>query len=388
MKTYRNAYWSILLILFVVLGLAGPVPSAEAITYYLRADTTTITMPDGAVIPMWGFAEENAFGETNGVVQVPGPVLEVPLGDNTLTVHIDNNLPEPVSLIIHGQPTAMNPVYFTDGEGRQRMRSFTRETPPGNAAAVTYTWNHVRPGTCLYQSGSHIAVAGQMGLYGCMKKDAGNGMAYVGVPYDSEVILVCSEVDPALHEAVSTGNYGPGMDVTSTMEYQPKYFLINGESYTDAQAPIPAGNAGTNILVRMLNAGLETHVAVFNDLFGTVVAEDGYALAYSKEQYSFYLPASKTNDVIISPETEGIYPVYDRRMRFMNVNGSTTGMLVKLHVEESAELLGDYNNDGVVNIADFQIFQTYYVVGNPLADLNGDGMVTFADWNIMVNLVF
>ena len=46
--------------------------------------------------------------------------------------------------------------------------------------------------------------------------------------------MLFSEVDPMLHNAVATGNYGPGQAVTSTMDYDPKYFLLNGEPYYDA----------------------------------------------------------------------------------------------------------------------------------------------------------
>ena len=69
--------------------LATPGRAAE---FYLRADVTTKTMPDGQVIRMWGFARDTSFGANDGTVTIPGPLLTVPPGDTTLTIHLKNNL--------------------------------------------------------------------------------------------------------------------------------------------------------------------------------------------------------------------------------------------------------------------------------------------------------
>ena len=93
-----------------------------------------------------------------------GTNLSVPPGESTLTINLTNNLSVPVSMVIPGLMTAMNPT-FVGG----RVMSFTTETAPG--ATATYTWNNVNPGTYLYLSGTNPAVQVQMGLYGAVKKD-------------------------------------------------------------------------------------------------------------------------------------------------------------------------------------------------------------------------
>jgi len=50
-----------------------------------------------------------------------------------------------------------------------------------------------------------------MGLYGSVKKDYGAGEAYPGVTYSSELALLYSEIDPALHALVSGGTYDPAV---------------------------------------------------------------------------------------------------------------------------------------------------------------------------------
>ncbi len=81
-----------------------------------------------------------------------------------------------------------------------------------------------------------------MGLYGALTKMQANNRAYQGVDtHNSEATLLFSEVDPVLHDAVATGNYGPGLAVSSTTGYRARYFLINGQSYTNGMRNQLAG---------------------------------------------------------------------------------------------------------------------------------------------------
>lgn len=243
-------------------------------------------MPDtGQIVTMWGYAleEDKDFTTLEGTVQVPGPVLTVPPDETTVTIHLFNNLPSfngsspPASIVIPGQIATMTPVRNQDG----RIRSFTHETPYGTT--VVYTWTNFKPGTYIYQSGTHQAIQVQMGLYGCIKKDADERKVYPDIPYDKEVIIFYSEIDPALHTAVATDDYGPTKDTTSTINYHPEYFLINGAPYPSTPA-LPEVKATEQILMRFLNAGLETHVPLIQGLYMSIIAEDGNVLPYPKEQ--------------------------------------------------------------------------------------------------------
>lgn len=341
-RTKQKLLAVVMLLTMVGTSMGAP-KDKYTVEYYLRADTTTIIMPDSQMIVMWGFALDSAFGAEDGVVTVPGPQLTVPHDKKNLVINLDNNLGIPVSIVIPSQiNTTMVPVKFTDDKGRQRIRSFTHETEPNNTEAVIYEWKNFRPGTYLYHSGSHPAVQVQMGLYGCLKRDVaeakGNtpNVAYKQgnnlVTYDTDVVLCFSEIDPALHNAVATGNYGPGKTMTSPIDYKPKYFLINGQPYSSGLLPLPAGSTNQQVLIRFVNAGLETHVPVIQGFYMNVVAEDGYKYRYDREQYSLTLPAHKTKDAIIIPTAAGTYPVYDRRLRLTNAGTSPGGMLTYLNV--------------------------------------------------------
>ncbi len=125
-----------------------------------------------------------------------------------------------------------------------------------------------------------------MGLYGAVKRDFAAGQAYSGVPYDLEVVLLFSEVDPFIHAAAATGNYGPAGTIKSSVNYNAKYFLINGEAFSAGAAPIPAGSIGQNILLRFLNAGLQDYVPLTQGEYLSLVAEDGNLYPFAKRQYS------------------------------------------------------------------------------------------------------
>lgn len=303
--------------------------NAHAAEYFLRAGTTTVLLPDGNPVTMWGFAKDSAFGAMDGTVTVPGPQLTVMPDDPTLIIHLDNRLPEAISIVIPGQAIVPDPARMPNG----RAHSFTTETPPGNGAPVDYVWSNLRPGTFLYQSGSHPAVQVQMGLYGCLRKDYAYGQTYPNVPFNTEVTLLYSEIDTALHDAVASGNYGPGQLMTSTVGYEPKFFLINGQSYTNGLAPVPTGHPGDTVVLHFLNAGLETHVPIVNNAYLKLIAEDGFPYPYPKEQYSVFLAAGKTIDALFSYGADSVFALYDRRLDMMNASSSPGGMLTYLNIK-------------------------------------------------------
>lgn len=311
----------------LVVALAVGSAQAQQTVVDLKVGTTTLTMPDSQVIPMWG------YGLVGGDINVPGPVIDIDTTATSLRVNLTNELPgTSVSIIIPGlgMPVAegaVGPAVVRNPDGR--VRSFTHETGPGDTQA--YIFNNVKPGTYLYQSGTHPAVQVQMGLYGAAKMNEGLGEAYAGVTYDAEVQLLYSEIDPVLHEVVDAGTYGTSM--TSTVDYNPQYFLVNGYAYSNATSPSLTSEvaSGANVLVRLLNAGLETHTPLFQGLRVSAIAEDGNLYPTVQDLYAVLLPAGKTRDVLLSPP-DGRYPIYDRSLYLTNATASPGGLLSFLQV--------------------------------------------------------
>lgn len=432
-----------------------------AVDYYLCADTTTVTMPDSSVVPMWGFAlDDNANlidGCGTGVVTVPGPEISVPAGDFVLNIHLRNDIQtESVSVVIPGQPGAMTPVFFTDASGRQRVRSFTRETLPNTLS--TYSWMDMQPGTYLYHSGTHPQVQVQMGLYGAVVKPDVSGNPYAGVVVDNEITLLYSEIDPELHAAVDGGTYtactggfaacqadeAAGF-MPSTIDFQPKWFLVNGEPFTDKlQAShwvgtIPGLAGSYEVLLRFLNAGIQTHSPLIQNARWKVIAENGRPYSFAKDQYTLPLPALNTRDVVLTVadfDTPKSFAVYDRRLKLTN-NGSAFavgGMISFLMVDDDNDADGvpnfgdncvevpngplanndlggviqrdsdsdgfgnlcdgDLNNDyqnplnEVVNFLDLGTFSAVFFTADADADFDGSGLVDFLDLGLFNTMFF
>ncbi|HWQ92890.1 MAG TPA: MBG domain-containing protein, partial [Clostridia bacterium] len=315
----------------ITLVLAGQ--GARAADFYLRAAAVTNALPDGATVVMWGFAQEGFFGSETGKVTVPGPLLTVPSGDTVLNVHVDNRLPEAVSIVIPGQRSAVRGLERND-DGR--ARSFARETPGMNTAPVTYSWTNLSEGTYIYHSGSHAAVQVQMGLYGAVVRPAltsgSENEAYPGIPFDRELLVFYSEIDADLHAAVATNGYGKGKGIQSTIRSRPSYYLVNGQPYTNGVPPLGAFSDGETVLLRFCNVSMDAHSPVLDGHFLRLVAEDGKPYAYPRETYVVDLPAMKTVDAIFLPKDPGLFALYDRRLGFANSSTSFGGMLAHISV--------------------------------------------------------
>ena len=366
----------VLVSLCLTMGLAS---SALAKTYTLRADRTTLTMPDGTAVPVWGFADDTA-GPGTGVVTLPGPVLDLPAADGNLTINLVNMLPVPVSINIPG--LRVNPVPVrdnSDGKGL-RVLSFSSQAPaavngvPGPPTSFVFTV--LKPGTYLYQSGTNPATQVPMGLYGAVIiRPAAAGQAYSdpASAYGNEQVVLVSEIDPNLNVFVDTN--GTAVDsvnqVNYSLTYAPKYFLLNGKTYPDTAMVTPQmkAPAGTKTLLRLLNAGVQNHMPGVAGRPLRVIAEDGNFLTYARDEIIPVLSAGKTLDALLDltavPPTEpNFFVLSDRRTNRAGTDNPLGSMVAFL---ESFPV--------GVNCSPFK------------GDLNGDGQITVVDVLLVLNLV-
>jgi len=268
-------------------------------------------------IPMWGFATD--IGQSCGVggPWAPGSPIEVNRADG-LTINLRNCLGDPVSIVIPGQTLKGTPQVNAG-----RVTAFTDEAAAYDgvaAATVSYTWSpaELKAGTYLYQSGSHPAKQVHMGLYGSAVVNFAPGFAYDGVPYDQDIVVLYSEVDPDLHATTAAAK---------PLSFKPRFFLINGDetgnSTLTGDAPAPLN---TRVLLRFVNAGLKSYVPTLLGEDLDFVAEDGNLYPHVRRSYSAFLGAGKTMDAIWVPNTVDRHALYDRRL-YMTENGDPTGGL-------------------------------------------------------------
>ena len=165
------------------LTLVNPASAAE---FFLRAAPITNTMPDGVRVAQWGFARDSSFGARDGAVTVPGPVLIVPPADNVLTLRLDNDLPEPISIVINGQfPTnAPVPVRHPGGRVRQSLRPthFRRSGQDQPASSAGLLQPHGQ---------AHSSAPAPVGLSGC-RPESGSAVPPAKVqPFQPPVAVLC-----------------------------------------------------------------------------------------------------------------------------------------------------------------------------------------------------
>ena len=165
-----------------------------------------------------------------------------------------------------------------------------------------------------------------------MRAQAYEGLASA---YDQELVLLYSEIDPALHLAVA-GDPAAGIAPTygtaaypSTLNYHPKYFLVNGVIDDATPATAEVATVGQVTLLRFLNASLWDHTPQFLGTHVTVLAEDGKAYPYAREQYSLLLPAGKTLDAVLTPAAAGNIQIFDRR-HFRSQDPNVQGTMLAL----------------------------------------------------------
>jgi hypothetical protein len=255
---------------FVAALLLGSSGALAQSTVTLTAAPQSATLPDGQVVPMWGYtcgdslqtpspsvnATCTAMNGTpqSGAAWQP-PLITVPSGQS-LTITLVNNLSfpalmpttnVPTSLVIVGQlggglglaPTRMpSPAHaaqgttwpgtaggtnaaagdavFTPPAQADRVRSFGTEVAAGGAG-TNLTWTNLRPGTYLIESGTQPSIQGPMGLYGVLvvtEPDDTSGASPVhqayGTKFDTAVPLLLSEIDPAQNTEVAQVVQNPG----------------------------------------------------------------------------------------------------------------------------------------------------------------------------------
>lgn len=341
-------------------------PAAQGGPIELCADDeSTITMPDGAVVNIWGFGLMTGSG---CVVQLPGPELRVSQG-STVTINLTNNLDAPTSILFPGLTGVT--AQMTNGSGNQGI--FTLEANPGET--VQYTFEATHPGTYLYESGSDVETQLAMGLYGALIVEP----ATPGAAYNQETVLVLSEIDPCV-------NNGGCPDFGNMLDYHPTYWLINGRAFPqtlDPAAPATSqpysakieANSGETTLVRYLNAGAIHHTMATLGLHQRLIAKDADELAPPLDVVGETIASGQTADVLITADgaVGDRFPIYNRQFHLTNgtlpanqMLHSPGGMMTFVEITGAAP--------SILNLTNF-IIEPYggSQAGNPAVTVSPDG---------------
>ena len=197
----------------------------------LAAAPTTVTLPDGSSVPMWGYFCVSASGATCTAMNPASTLAATPTWSpvvitvpytgtaTSLTINLANLLSFtptgattantlPTSIMIVGQvggglgvlaqrTTTTSPDHsslssnsvswpiagaagaFVPPPQGPRVQSFATEVAAGATTALT--WAHLKPGTYLLESGTHPSIQVPMGLYGVLVVTAAPTASTAGV---------------------------------------------------------------------------------------------------------------------------------------------------------------------------------------------------------------
>ena len=260
LKTFRTA---VIAVAILLLGACLAVAQQQV---NLTAGPTSLTLPDGSSVPMWGYSCGAVVSGSTANCAALGKgtwspvIITVPSGQD-LQINLTNSLSFnsgatniPTSLTIVGQvgaglgttatgtpspthtpgvatwpiagsnpPAPGDPTFISPPQG-PRVQSFSTEVAAG--ATTSLTWTAPRPGTYLLESGTHPSIQGPMGLYGMVVVTAAPsggtaGTAYPNVSYGAEVPLLFSEIDPVQNNTVSVAVSKTGFSETTVWSGQP-----------------------------------------------------------------------------------------------------------------------------------------------------------------------
>src|SRR5215467_3611230 len=277
LKTLKTA------VLAITVLLLGANLSLAQQQINLTAGPSSLTLPDGSTVPMWGYGCGTAVANSTATCAKLNPaatgwspvVITLPTGQdlqinltNLLTFPItggSGNNTVPTSLIILGQlggglgntatsnaspdhtnaqqvtwPIASPGAANTPPPQGNRVQSFSTEVAEGATANLCWGTScptptpALKPGTYLIESGTHPSIQGPMGLYGMLvvttaPSGATPGLAYgtaatpSAVNYGAEVPLLFSEIDPVQNNAVSTAVNTAGFSETKVWSGQPDH---------------------------------------------------------------------------------------------------------------------------------------------------------------------
>jgi FtsP/CotA-like multicopper oxidase with cupredoxin domain len=321
-------------------------------------DAPHLTMPDGTLIPFWGFGDGGVTGDcadVSATPSLPGPTLVVDQGD-TVTVNLYNQIDDGASISENVSIHFPGQTLVPDYAGAPPCGSAVPlDNCPIGVPSTSYTFTATNPGTYRYEAGTDTGPGNgesrwqvPMGLHGVLivrpdptlPNPYATGHAYndASTAYDVEATLVLSEIDPALNSYPGgpSGFFSfPHPDYPDTTPaYHPTYWLINGRAYPDTLLPaVPppssqpytsaiSATAGQKVLIRYVNAGLLHHTMQLLGLHQRVLAKDSDLLPAPFDAIAETMPSGSTADMIVSiPALAAActtYPLYNRQLHLTN----------------------------------------------------------------------
>jgi FtsP/CotA-like multicopper oxidase with cupredoxin domain len=261
----------------------------------LMVQSVNKQMHDGQNVTFWVFCAQGG-----GNCKIGGPTLQLGVGQQA-------NLTLNMMMAPQENPPYQGHTIHSHGLDVPQSEDGVPET---GAAVLGDTYRYSVDsryvGSHMYHCHVHTVKHLEMGMYApyIVKAvdNSGNFLNVInsgGPTYDYEWNLLLSAVDPAFHTAVG--------DSTVFADYNPKYFLLNGNEGLSKTAPAETVTAAVNAKVAIRLVGVHSVNATFaiKDASGasksfTVYNKDGFKLASPQTVTSLDVTPGQTADVMVT----------------------------------------------------------------------------------------
>jgi FtsP/CotA-like multicopper oxidase with cupredoxin domain len=288
------------------------IPVLDATNVSFAVSSINKTMHDGQSINFWVFCEGGGMGGGSmggggmggGDCTLPSPVLELGVGQ-TANISLNINMMTPQEASPYNGHT-IHPHGLDVSMGEDGV---PETGAPVSGDTYTFSVDSRYVGSHMYHCHVHTVKHLEMGMYGAFIVKDGNRINSGGPTYDYEWNMVLSTVDPAYHTA--TG------DSTVFADYNPEYFLINGEEGLSTSSPAEVLTAASSADVAIRLMGLHSVNGTFQVKNASGQAQsfivhnvDGFKLPTPKAVTSLEISPGQTKDVMVTlPSGSGsLYP--------------------------------------------------------------------------------
>lgn len=320
---YRIGGIFVLIAMIFFLSLEGPVRFAQAAapemkSFQLYATDGYMTLPDGEQIYIWGYSLKNEKGSA----VFASPTLEVNEGDR-VEVTLTN-----IGAKKKGSKRLAHTIHFHGLDTDQR-----NDGVPHTSVAIQegesfkYSFVATHAGTYFYHCHVDTIEHLQMGMFGALivKAKGGVNQAWTDGPaYDKDYVLLLNEIDPRWHQAVEQGKPYDRTD------FHPAYWTMNGKAYPDTEldpSTMIEGKVGETVLIRMINAGYQSHSFHMHGYHFKVIASDGRPLPQPLTKDTILLGPGERYDILVTFDQAGMFPLHSHNIVDNTNNGVYPGGL-------------------------------------------------------------
>jgi len=298
-------------------GAGGAVPVLDATNVSLVVRSLNRTMSDGQNVTFWVFCEGGMGGGGGGGCSLPSPVLELGVGQQA---NINLNM----MMAPQEQPPYHGHTIHPHGVDVPQSEDGVPETgAPVLGDTYSFSVDSRYVGSHMYHCHVHTVKHLEMGMYGALIVKNGNRINNNGPTYDFEWNMVLSTVDPAYHTNAAV------QDSMVFADYNPRYFLINGQEGLSTGSPAETLTAapGARVAIRLIGIHSVNSTFSLGGRSFTVHNVDGFALPNPKNVTSVEVSPGQTKDIMVTlPTGSGsIYPrVTYRNLRNNGAYGNGT----------------------------------------------------------------